>query len=76
MKTHHNLIIGTWNINGCKSKMFGNKTKIIDFIGKVKKLDIIGLTETHLGKEDQLSIPGFSPPYTLKRGISQNSSKS
>ena len=42
----------------------------------MKKLDIIGLTETHLGKEDQLSIPGFSPPYTLKRGISQNRSKS
>ena len=76
METHQNLIIGTWNINGYKSKMFGNKTENIDFISKVKKLDIIGLTETHLGKKDQLSIPGFSPPSTLKRGISKNSSKS
>ena len=48
MKTHHNLIIGTWNMNGYKSKMFGNKTENIDFIGKVKKLDIIGLTETQV----------------------------
>ena len=55
--------------------MFGNKTENIDFIGKVKKLENIGLTGTHLGKEDQLSIPGFSPPYNLKTGISKNSSR-
>ena len=39
-------------------------------------MDIIGLTETLLGKEDQLTISGFSPPYTLRRGILRNCRKS
>ena len=55
------LQVSTWNINGYKSKILGNKLIDFDFLREIQDDDIIGLTETHIndGTIEQLSIPGF-----------------
>ena len=61
-KTHIcNLNISFWNINGYKSRIFGNKLTDSDFLKEIDKSDILGIGETHIHDEilDSLSIPGF-----------------
>ena len=61
------LLIGTWNINGFRSKVFGNKFEQQDVQNIIKKYDIIGFTETHTSNDISLSLPGFSVPFTKNR---------
>ena len=61
-KVHpHDLNISFWNINGCKSRIVGNKLADPDFLEEVHKCDIVGIGETHIHDEilEELSIPGF-----------------
>ena len=68
--------VGHWNINGFKSKFFGNKSESKDFLSCIKKCDIIGLTKTHSSKEDIWNIPGFSDPFPVSRPKSKNNKHS
>ena len=61
------LLIGTWNINGFRSKVFGNKFEQQDVQNIIKKYDIVGFTETHTSNDISLSLPGFSVPFTKNR---------
>ena len=61
------LLIGTWNINGFRSKVFGNKFEQQDVQNIIKKYNIIGFTETHTSNDITLSLPGFSVPFTKNR---------
>ena len=61
------LLIGTWNINGFRSKVFGNKFEQQDVQNIIKNYDIIGFTETHTSNDITLSLPGFSVPFTKNR---------
>ena len=58
------LLTGTWNINGYRSKVFGNKFEQQDVQNIIKKYDIIGFTENHTSNDTSLSLPGFSVPFT------------
>ena len=40
------LSIGVWNVNGLVSKEF-DKLNDVSFLNCIKKLDIVGLVETH-----------------------------
>ena len=53
------LLIGTWNINVFRSKVFGNKFEQQDVQNIIKKYDIIGFTETHTSNDISLSLPAF-----------------
>ena len=61
------LLTGTWNINGFRSKGFGNKFEQQYVQNIIKKYDIIGFTETHTSNDISLSLPGFSVPFTKNR---------
>ncbi len=54
--------VTSWNLNGYKSRHFGNKLIHRDFISEIGNSDIVGLTETHIHKEilGELDIPGYS----------------
>ena len=65
--SNKNLLIGTWNINGFNSKLFGNKFDYQHLHSVVKDHDIVGLTETHLPKDETLSLPGFSALFVKSR---------
>ncbi len=52
------LSIATWNIQGLKGNTF-NKTDDMDFMSKIGKHHIIGLTETHCIPSDNIVIPGY-----------------
>ena len=49
-----NLKIGTWNING-----IGDKFQDDDFVNIVHKYDILFLTETWLGPDESIDVPGY-----------------
>ena len=61
------LLIGTWNINGFRSKVFDNEFERQDVQNIIKKYDIIGFTEIHTSNDISLSFPGFSVPFTKNR---------
>ena len=42
------LKLGFWNINGCNSKVIGNKLVTRDFRETIKSCNVIGLAETHI----------------------------
>lgn len=48
-----------WNIEGICSTVHGNKLEDDEFIKTIAGQDIIGLTETHVGKGKNLKIPGY-----------------
>ena len=53
-----NLSIASWNMNGLKSK---THCKLEDdyFVSLIDKYDIICLSETHVGPDISLTIPGY-----------------
>ena len=53
--------ISSWNINGYKSKLFGNKLCLSEFLHEVQVSELVGITETHAydGMLENLEIPGF-----------------
>ena len=61
------LLIGTWNINGFRSKVFGNKFEQQDVQNIIKKYDIIGFAATHTSNYISLSLPSFSVPFTKNK---------
>ena len=65
--SNKNLLIGTWNIYGFNSKLFGNKFDDQDLHNAMKDHDIVGFAETHLPKDETLSLPGFSAPFVKSR---------
>ena len=50
------LNICYWNIHGCSSKIVGNKLVDREFLEKIKKIDIVALSEIHC---NEVSLPGF-----------------
>ena len=64
------LKLGYWNIHGWSSKIIGNKLTDLEFLQKISKCDIIGLSEIHSDKE--VSIPGF---ISLKQKIREKKNK-
>ena len=60
-----------WNIGGLISDAHGNKIEDPDFLRLVKDEDILALTETHIGEDVELSIPG----YIIKRKVRKKSKK-
>ena len=60
-----------WNIGGLISDAHGNKIEDPDFLSFVKGEDIIALTETHIGDDVKLSIPG----YVIKRKVRTKSKR-
>ncbi len=65
------LRITHWNIGGVKSDTHGNKLEDNVFLKLITGEDIIALTETHVGKDTKLSIPG----YVVKNQIRPKSKK-
>ena len=59
-----------WNINGCKSKIVGNKLIDPEFLDVISTNDIVGLAELHCDKD--VSIPGFK---CVKQKISEKKFK-
>ena len=53
------LRITHWNIEGVVSNTYGNKLEDNDFLKLIEGEDIIALTETHIGEDTVLSIPGY-----------------
>ena len=53
--------ISTWNLNGYKSRIIGNKLIDEDFLNEIKNDAIVSLVETHIHSEisEKLCIPGF-----------------
>ena len=62
-------------MNGFNSKLFGNKFDDQDLLNVVKHHDIVGFTETHLPKDETLSLPGFSAPFVKSRQKSDKNNK-
>ena len=63
------LKLGFWNINGCNSKVIGNKLITRDFRETIKSCNVIGLAETHVHSAtlDKLSIPGYKRTHFMNR---------
>lgn len=59
MLSNHNLSVCTWNVGGLK-KFNYDKTKDPTFIKEISCYDIVLLTETHLGYDSFLDIPGYN----------------
>lgn len=70
---HSQLKIIAWNIEGIKSRLWGNKLKSNEFLDMAKNHDIIGLTETH-ALEESLVVPGFTC-FQLNRRNTKNLSR-
>ena len=65
----------TWNINGCISKLHGNKFENKEFLDQLLNFDIVTIVETHaLGKS--LDIPGFYRPFRKDRQLKGKGRKS
>ena len=64
-----------WNIEGICSTVHGNKLEDDEFIKTIAGQDIIGLTETHVGKGKNLKIPGYRI-FKKCRPKSKNAKKS
>ena len=75
MTNSNKNLIGTWNINGFNSKLFGNKFDDRDLHNAIKDHDIVGFTETHLPKDETLSLPGFSALFVKCRQKSDKNNK-
>ena len=58
------LKICYWNIHGWSSKIVGNKLVDREFLEKIKKFDIVALSEIHC--ENEVSLPGY---ISLKQKI-------
>ena len=65
------LRISHWNLGGIISDTYGNKLEDPDFLKLVEGEDIIALTETHIGEDVELSIPG----YVIKKRVRAKSKK-
>lgn len=65
------LRIFHWNMGGVLSNTCGNKLEDDGFLQLVEGADIIALTETHVGEDTRLSIPG----YVVKNQIRPKSKK-
>ena len=48
-----------WNLGGVFSKAHGNKLMDDDFIETINSQDFIAITETHVGKDKTIKIPGY-----------------
>ena len=57
------LLIGTWNINGFRSKVSGNKFEQQDVQNIIKKYDIIGFTEIQTSNDKSHFARLYSPFY-------------
>ena len=69
------LTVGTWNIEGIYERVNGiNVCKLEDetFEKTLKKFDILCLQETHLAKNESLSIPDNYVAIPHCRNISKN----
>ena len=60
-----------WNMDGVLSNTYGNKLEDGGFLRLVEGADVIALTETHVGDDTKLSIPG----YVIKTQIRPKSKK-
>ena len=68
--------ISAWNMNGSRSRIFGDKLSDNSFLTEVKNDDIIALVETHnTDKNDTLSIPGYKRVKVKNRPTINNSGK-
>ena len=68
--------ISAWNMNGSRSRIFGDKLSDSSFLTEVKNDDIIALVETHnTDKNDTLSIPGYKRVKVKNRPTINNSGK-
>lgn len=65
------LRITHWNIGGINSDNYGNKFEDPDFLKLINGEDIIAITETHIGENYKLSIPG----YVVKRKVRKKSKR-
>ena len=69
--------ISSWNINGYKSRILGNKLADEDFIEEIKGDLLVSLVETHVRGDNSevLSIPGFTLIATKNRCNNSKSKK-
>ena len=68
--------ISSWNINGFRSRILGDKLSDPSFLNEVKNDDVVALVETHnRDKNDTLSIPGFHRIKVKNRETNTKSNK-
>lgn len=70
---HHHLKVVHWNIEGIKSRLWGNKLNTEEFQTLSKDYNIIGLTETH-SVEENLELTGYTS-FQLNRKNLNNSAR-
>ena len=58
IEMYSKLSLSTWNINGLKHYLLGDKLRNSDFISDIKKHDLVFLIETWCNEIN--SIPGFN----------------
>ena len=57
-KSPKSLKISYWNIHGVKSKIINDKLSDEDFLNKLSKSDIVGLSELHT--DEVVPLPGYT----------------
>ena len=69
--------ISSWNLNGFRSKHFGNKLCFSDFLEEIQDSEIVGLQETHIHDAilNELEIPGFKRIAYKNQMLKKNSIK-